>query len=83
MTGDGEFLRMNLFGDWQGEAIPISIALLFVRRNGIMDLGLHAVVAEILLQFVTTLAEYWEDMPDTVPVGLWQMEAWILHLIKI
>ena len=83
MTGDGEFLRMNLFGDWQGEAIPISIALLFVRRNGIMDLGLHAVVAEILLQFVTPLAEYWENMPDTVPVSLWQMEAWILYLIKI
>ena len=54
MAGDAEFLRMNQFGDGQGQAIPISITPLFVRRDRIMNLRLHTVVAEILLQFVTT-----------------------------
>lgn len=83
MTGDGEFLRMNLFGDWQGEAIPISIALLFVRRDGIMDLGLHAVVAEILLQFITTRTEHGEDVPDGGGRSLRQTNQGIVYLREI
>ena len=66
MAGDREFLRMNLFGNGQGEAIPIGIALLFVGRDGIMNLRLHTVVAEIPLQCIAICTENGEDVPDTI-----------------
>ena len=48
-----------------------------------MNLRLHTVVAEILLQLVAAGRKHRENMPDTIPVSLWHTDEWILHLINI
>ena len=54
MTGNGQFLGMNLLGDGEREVIPLSVALLLVGRNRIVNLCLHAVVGKEGFQFITT-----------------------------
>ena len=46
--------------------VPRGIATLLVRRNGIVNHGLYAVVCKILLKFVTTGGENGEDVVDTL-----------------
>ena len=46
MTGDGEFLSVNLLGEGQGKVIPRGITALFVGRNGVMYLRLDAFFRE-------------------------------------
>ena len=66
MAGDGEFLGVDLLCDGQGKGAPFLIAALFVGRNGIVDLCLDTVVSEVSLEFVTTRAEYGEDVIDGI-----------------
>ena len=68
MAGDGEFLGVDLLCDGQIKVIPLGIAFLLVGRNGIMDLCFDAVLSEVSLEFVTTLAKHWEDVIDAVAV---------------
>lgn len=83
MTREGEFLRSNLLGDGQGEVVPIGIAFLLVRRDGIMDLRLYAVVEEVLLQFIATRTEYRKNVPDGGRRSLRQANQGISHLREI
>ena len=66
MAGNTKFLGVNLLCDRKRKAIPIGIALLFVRRRWIVNLCLHTVVDEIFLQFVASLTHKREDMPHTI-----------------
>ena len=70
MAGDGEFLGVDLLCDGQIKVIPLGIAFLFMGRNGIMDLCFDAVVCEVSLEFVATLAKHREDVIDAVAVRL-------------
>ena len=66
MTWNGEFLGMDLLRDGKIEMTPLAIAALFVRRNGIMNLGFYSIVQEVLLQSVTLRAENGKDVIDGV-----------------
>ena len=59
---------MDGLGDGQGQPGPFTVTLLTVRRYGIVDQGLHAVVGQIPLQFVTAPATDGEDVVD-IPSG--------------
>ena len=83
MAGDGEFFGVDALSDGKFKRAPFLIAFLFVRRNGIVNLGLYAVVCEILLEFVATGAEYGEDMVDRIAQGLWYPNDWIVYIINI
>ena len=75
---------MNLLGEGEGEVVPLLVATLFVRRDGIMDLSFYAIVLQVLLQAVALLAENGEDMPHAVSIiALGDTDEWILYLINI
>ena len=75
---------MNLLGEGEGEVVPLLIATLFVRGDGIMDLSFYAMVLQVLLQAVALLAENGEDMPHAVTIiALGDTDEWILYLINI
>jgi hypothetical protein len=84
MAGEAEFLGADEFGDGKGERGPgLPIALLAMGRDGIVNLGLHAVVEEIALEGIALRAEDGEDVPDAVTAGLRDADEGILHLINI
>ena len=64
MAGNGELLGVDLLGDGQLKLVPRWIAVLAVRRDGIVNRGLHTIVCKVLLQWVAMFAEDGEDMPD-------------------
>ena len=54
MAGDGEFLLADLLGNGQAEGAPFAVATLAVRRYGVVNQRLDAVVLQVGLQFVAT-----------------------------
>ena len=75
---------MNLLSEGEGEVVPLLVATLFVRGDGIMDLSFYAMVLQVLLQAVALLAENGEDMPHAVTIiALGDTDEWILYLINI
>lgn len=83
MAGDAELLDVDLFCDGEAEVVPLGVALLTMRRYGVMDLRLYAIVAKILLECITLLAKNGEDMPDGVRDITGKDDARVLHLIYI
>lgn len=61
-----EFLASKLFGDGKGKLVVLLVARLLVGWNGVVDEGLDAVVAEVLLQGVAVGGEDGEDVIDVV-----------------
>ena len=74
---------MDALGNREREIIPRRIAELFVRRNGIMDFCLYTMSFQILLEFISTLTQYREDVPYTIAVGPRNRDSRILHIIYI
>ena len=64
-----EFLRCDLFSDGEGQVVPRPVTLLLMRRNGIVDEGLDAVLRQMGLQRVALLAQNREKVIDVVGVG--------------
>ena len=54
MARDGEFLLADLLGNGQAEGAPLGVATLAVRRYGVVNQRLDAVVGEVLSEFVAT-----------------------------
>jgi type IV secretory pathway VirB6-like protein len=59
-----QFLTMDTFCDRKRQLIPFFIPLLFMRRNGIVYLGFHAMIQEILPQLIAAGTEHREDVKD-------------------
>lgn len=55
---------MDALGNRQADIVPLTVALLLVWGDGIMDQSLYAVCLQVFLQFVPALAEYGKLMPD-------------------
>ena len=66
MAGQTQFLTMDAFGDREGTTVPFLVACLFVWRDRVVDHGLHSVLLQILLEFITSFTKDGEDMIDTV-----------------
>ena len=47
MAGQTKLALVNMFCDGQAERVPLLVALLLVRRNGVVDEGLYAVLVQI------------------------------------
>ena len=68
MAGNGELLGMNELSDGQRKRSPLFVALLLMGRNGIVNLGLDAVISEVAFEFVATGTENGEDMVNTIAI---------------
>ena len=66
MARDGEFLLADLLGNGQAEGAPLAVATLAVRRYGLVNQRLDAVVGEVLPEFVATGRQDWEDVVDAL-----------------
>lgn len=60
---------MDALRDWQVPGVPVLVALLLMRGNGIMDKGLDATGSKVLLQLVTAVREYREEVVNVVLVA--------------
>ena len=64
--GEGELGAVYLLGDGQRQMGILSVALLLMGRDGVVDEGLDAVLLEVLLQAVALVAEDGEEVVDIV-----------------
>ena len=83
MAGQAQFLSVDALGDRQREFVPYRVAGLLVRRYRIVYFRLHAVVGQILFQFIATRRKDWEDMTDAVTLTWRNYDVWMFHLIYI
>ena len=63
---------MDTFGDREGQDVPFRIALLLVRRDGVVDDGLDTILFEVFLKFIPPFAEDRENMED-VCIPIWNL----------
>lgn len=59
-----ELLAVDALGDGEAQRGPPLVAFLLVRRDGIVDERLHALLLQVLLQAVAGGTKYGEDVVD-------------------
>ena len=76
---------MNLLGDGIGALVPLLIALLLVRRDGIVNYSLYPTGCEMLLQFIPSGAANREEMEHVrLPIGyLGENDSRILDVLQV
>ena len=59
---EAQFTIVYIFSHRERYCVQLLIALLLVRRNRVVDYGLYAIVCQMLLQLITILAQYREQV---------------------
>lgn len=70
ITREGQFGKMKLFGDRQGQGSPFAIALLMMGRDRIMNLRTYTLLLQILLKAVPMMTKHRKDMKHIIHVPI-------------
>ena len=83
--GEAQLLLVNLFCYGQLQAMPLAVALLEVRWNGVVNERFDALFTEVLLKTVALWAEYGENMVHVMCVvnTSWQANQRVLYMAVV
>ena len=64
--GEAKALVVDLLCDGVREMVPVFVSLLFVGRNGVVNVGLDVVLGEVVLELIAGFSKDHEEVPDIV-----------------